>query len=33
VVITWVAPDNGGSAISGYKVLIRQSDGVTYSVD
>jgi hypothetical protein len=31
VTITWVAPYNGGSQITGYTVAIRQSDGTTYS--
>jgi hypothetical protein len=32
VIITWVAPDNGGSPITGYTVSILQSDA-SYSVD
>ncbi len=31
VVITWVAPLDGGSVITGYTVAIRQSDGVTFT--
>jgi hypothetical protein len=31
VVITWVAPWDGGSGITGYTVKIRQSDGVTFT--
>jgi len=26
VIITWTAPDNGGSAITGYIVTIKQND-------
>jgi hypothetical protein len=33
VVISWAAPDNGGSTIIGYTVSIRQSDTSTYTVD
>jgi hypothetical protein len=29
--VTWVAPDNGGSPITGYTVVFRHSDGVTVS--
>jgi|688.fasta_scaffold1751971_2 hypothetical protein len=32
VVISWLAPDNGGSAITGYKVTVRQSDA-TFTTD
>jgi hypothetical protein len=32
-VITWEAPDNGGSTITGYTVSIRHSDLSTFSVD
>jgi hypothetical protein len=31
VVIAWVAPADGGSAITGYTVAIRQSDGTTFT--
>ncbi len=31
VIITWVAPWDGGSGITGYSVAIRQSDGVTFT--
>ena len=30
VTITWVAPDNGGSPIVAYTVVIQTSDGTTY---
>ena len=33
VIITWVAPDNGGSMILNYTIYIRQSDLVTYSTE
>ena len=33
VIITWSAPDNGGSPILGYVVYIRQSDGSTFTTD
>lgn len=33
VVISWAAPNNNGSPIVGYVIQIRQSDGVTFSVD
>jgi hypothetical protein len=29
VTITWVAPSDGGSAVTAYSVAIRQSDGTT----
>ena len=32
VVISWTAPDNGGSPITGYTVMIRQSDANTFAV-
>ena len=31
--IDWFAPDNGGSPITAYTVLIRHSDGVSYSTE
>ena len=31
--ISWVAPSNGGSAITAYTVAIRQSDGTTYTTE
>lgn len=31
IVIDWVAPDDGGSPITSYVIVIRQSDGVTYT--
>ena len=33
VTITWVAPADGGSSITGYSVAIRQSDGTTFSTE
>jgi hypothetical protein len=33
VTITWVAPENRGSAILSYTVAIRQSDGSTYKIE
>jgi len=33
VIITWSAPDNGGSPITGYTVTIGQSDLTTYSTE
>jgi hypothetical protein len=33
VTISWVAPSNGGSAITAYTVAIRQSDGITYTTE
>jgi hypothetical protein len=32
VEISWTAPDNGGSAITGYKVYIKQKD-LSFSID
>jgi hypothetical protein len=31
VLITWVAPAQGSTPITGYSVAIRQSNGVTYT--
>jgi hypothetical protein len=33
VIITWNAPDDGGSPIIGYTVSIRESDDATFTVD
>ncbi len=33
VTITWVAPYDGGSPITGYTVAIRQNDGTTFTVE
>lgn len=33
VTITWVAPDDGGSAIISYTVYIQESDGNTYTTE
>ena len=33
VIVSWTAPDNGGSPIIGYTVTIRMSDLTTYSVE
>ena len=33
VTITWVAPSDGGTAITAYKVAIRQSDGSTFTTE
>jgi len=33
VIVTWTAPDNGGSPVTGYMITIRLSDSVTYSED
>lgn len=29
--ITWTAPNNGGSPITGYYIEIKNGDGVSYS--
>jgi len=31
VIVSWTAPDNGGSPITGYIVTIRKSDQLTFS--
>lgn len=31
--MSWVAPDDGGSPITGYTVSVRESDGSSFSVD
>jgi hypothetical protein len=31
ITITWVAPVDGGSAITGYTVAVKKSDGITYT--
>lgn len=33
VIITWTAPNNGGSPITQYYVAIRESDGATFTQD
>jgi hypothetical protein len=33
VLIDWVAPFNGGTAITGYRIYIRQTDGGVYTQD
>jgi len=33
VTITWVAPSDGGSAITAYTVAIRRSDGITFTTE
>ena len=33
VLISWTAPNNGGSPITGYRISIVTSDGVTYQED
>lgn len=30
VTISWTAPDNGGSVITSYSIVIAKADGVTY---
>jgi len=32
VIVSWIAPDNGGSPITGYTVTIKQSDNI-FSTD
>lgn len=31
IVIDWIAPDDGGSPITSYVIVIRQSDGATFT--
>jgi len=33
VLIDWVAPDAGGSPIKGYRIFVRQNDGVTFTLE
>jgi hypothetical protein len=33
VIINWIAPSNNGASITSYKVLIRESDDVTFTED
>ena len=33
VVLTWLAPFNGGSPLTAYSITLRQSDGSTYSTE
>jgi hypothetical protein len=33
ILVSWTLPYNGGSPIIGYSVMIRTSDGLTYSAD
>ena len=33
VIVDWIAPSDQGSEITAYKVLIRQSDLMTYSLE
>jgi hypothetical protein len=33
VIVSWTAPDNSGSPITGYIVSIRESDDATFTVD
>jgi len=33
VIVTWTAPDNGGSAITAYTIRIKQNDGVYTTVN
>lgn len=32
MIITWSAPNNGGSPLIGYTVKIRQNDAITYTI-
>jgi hypothetical protein len=31
IIVTWTAPFHGGSAITGYRILFRHDDGVSFS--
>ena len=33
VIVNWYIPDSGGSPITGFNVLLRKSDNVTFSTD
>jgi hypothetical protein len=33
VIVSWTAPNNGGSPITGYTVTIREGDGLSYTTD
>jgi hypothetical protein len=33
VVISWDIPENGGVTVTSFQILIRQSDGTTFSQD
>jgi hypothetical protein len=33
ITVTWSAPDDGGSPITGYEVTFRENDAATYSVE
>lgn len=33
VTITWLAPENGGASITGYKISIRLFDGINFMED
>ena len=33
IAITWVEPYTGGSAITSYKIYIRESDNIAYSLE
>jgi hypothetical protein len=31
--VSWTIPDSGGSPITGFNVLLRESDNITFSTD